>query len=525
MKSDFLIALTQLASERNLPREMVINAIEAGLASAYRKDSVGAGQNVTVRLDPGTGEVQAFAIMDVVSKVEDDRKEITKARAKKIDPNVVLGGTVEIEITAQSGGRIAAQTAKQVVMQRLREAERNLVFEEYTARADEIVTATVHRIEPRQIVVDLGRAEGILTEREQVATERYRPGQRLKVYLAEVRRSVKGPEIVVSRSHKNLIRRLFEMEVPEISNGIVEIKAIAREAGSRSKIAVWARQEGVDPVGSCVGLRGIRIQNIVNELQGEKIDVVPWNSDLATFIGNSLSPSQPLRVDLNETEGVATVIVPDKQLSLAIGWEGQNARLAAKLTNWKVDIKNSTEAEMERLGRPVPESIEEVIEEAVSATEEDSQAIVAEGEPEVVAEQALVAEGELAVDEVVEAAAVEALEPTDVIEPVDEEVATEQEEQPSVISAEEELAVLSLEPEASPIEDEGAASVPMTDEIWEVPQLVSSAGVSQIRFAEDIMVPRIGGDRGGRRGRRRGGDTDTPKARKAAARRDRKDTP
>ena len=508
MKSDFLIALTQLAAERNLPREMVIQAIEAGLVSAYRKDSTSAGQNVTVRLNPATGEVKVFVVMQVVEEVTEPKQEFTLAEAKKVDPNAVLDSTVEIESTAQSGGRIAAQTAKQVVMQRLREAERELVFDEYVGRADEMISGTIQRIEPRQIIVDLGRAEAVLIEAEQVPTERYRPGQRLKVHIVEVRRTAKGPEIVVSRSHKNLLRRLFEMEVPEIANGIVEIKAIAREAGSRSKVAVWAKQEGVDPVGSCVGLRGIRIQNIVNELQGEKIDVVPWSRDDATFITNSLSPSQPIRVVLDGEESVATVIVPDKQLSLAIGREGQNARLAAKLTGWKVDIKSSSDAEIERFGRPAPEVAEIVAEdEAVTATVAETTPAPAE---EPVPEVAAVAEQPE--PEEAEADTAVAEEPLEQPEPevVGAEVAA-----PSGLSPEEELAALSLEGEtATPVEEEVEA-IPITDEVWDVPQLVPAQGTSQIRFAEDIMVPRSGG---GRRGRRRGGDGETAKARKAAAR-------
>ena len=509
MKSDFLIALTQLAAERNLPREMVIQAIEAGLISAYRKDSTSAGQNITVRLNPATGEVRVFVAMQVVEEVTEPKQEFTLAEAKKVDPNAALDSTVEIEITAQSGGRIAAQTAKQVVMQRLREAERELVFDEYIGRADEMISGTIQRIEPRQITMDLGRAEAVLIEADQVPTERYRPGQRLKVHIVEVRRTAKGPEIVVSRSHKNLLRRLFEMEVPEIANGIVEIKAIAREAGSRSKVAVLAKQEGVDPVGSCVGLRGIRIQNIVNELQGEKIDVVPWNRDDATFITNSLSPSQPIRVDLDEGESVATVIVPDKQISLAIGREGQNARLAAKLTGWKVDIKSSSDAELERFGRPAPEVVEVVAEDKAepAAVAEAAPAPAEEPVPEVaaVAEQPEPEEAEVEA-EADTAAAEEQPEP----EVVGAEAAA-----PSGLSPEEKLAALSLETDtATPVEEEIEA-IPITDEVWDVPQLVPAPGTSQIRFAEDIMVPRAGG---GRRGRRRGGDGETAKARKAAAR-------
>ena len=525
MKSDFLIALTQLAAERNLPRDMVIQAIEAGLVSAYRRDSVGAGQNITVRLNPGTGEISVFTIMEVVEEVNDPRTEMTLADAKKLDSKAEIGGTVEIETTAQTGGRIAAQTAKQVVMQRLREAERELVFEEYTERADEVVTGTIQRIEPRQIIVDLGRTEAVLLDKEQVPTERYRPGQRLKVYLVEVRRTSKGPEIVVSRSHKNLLRRLFEMEVPEIHNGIVEIKAIAREAGSRSKVAVWARQEGVDPVGSCVGLRGIRIQNIVNELQGEKIDVMPWNRDMGLFISNALSPSQPLRVDLDEAENVAVVVVPDKQLSLAIGREGQNARLAAKLTGWKVDIKSSSDAELERLGRPVPEHPQVVAEEEAVATAEPVPVEASPApeaaptpEPEVPATVAEVEEPEVeeAPLEKVEEVTAEATE--EVVTEAADEIAPETVvEGVPALSAEEELAALSLQEETSAAQEEEEEGISITDDVWKVPELVPSPGTSQIRFAEDIMAPRVA-PRGGR-GRRRGRDEGTKKALRAAARR------
>ncbi len=351
MKSDFLIALTQLAAERNLPKEMVLSAIEAALASAYKKDNLAAGQNIAVRLNPGSGDFHVYVLMAVAEEVEDPRKELTLAEARKLKSDAAIGDTIEIESTPYLAGRIAAQTAKQVVMQRLREAERELVFEEYADRSDEVVTGTIQRIEPRQITVDLGRTEAILPEKEQVPMERYRPGQKLKVYIIEVGRTAKGPEIIVSRSHRDLLRRLFEVEVPEIYNGIVEIKAIAREAGSRSKVAVWARQDGVDAVGSCIGLRGIRIQNIVSELQGEKIDVVQWNRDPAIFIGNALNPSQVINVALNEEENSATAIVQDRLLSLAIGREGQNARLVAKLTGWKIDILSSSDAESERLGR------------------------------------------------------------------------------------------------------------------------------------------------------------------------------
>ena len=514
MKSDFLIALTQLAAERNLPREMVLSAIEAALASAYKKDNAAAGQNIAVRLNPATGDIRVYVLMTVVEEVEDPRKEMTLAEARELKQDAAMGDTIEIESIPHMAGRIAAQTAKQVVMQRLREAERELIFEEYAGRADDIVTATIQHIEPRQIIVDLGRAEAIIPEREQVPTERYRPNQKLKVYIVEVGRSAKGPEIIVSRSHKNLIRRLFEVEVPEIYNGIVEIKAIAREAGSRSKVAVWARQEGVDAVGSCVGLRGIRIQNIVNELQGEKIDVVQWHRDPAIFIANALNPSQTLHVDLSPEEGSATVVVQERQLSLAIGREGQNARLAAKLSGWKIDILSSSEAEMERMRRTAvaaPVEAEPALElEPVPVTEVTAPPTPVEEPPE--------AKPEIAAP-VAEAEPLETVETTaEVIaeeEPVTAEVEEEAEPTPA-LSIEEELAALSIQEEPSAPQEEEEA-IPLTDDVWKVPQLVPSVG-SQIRFAEDIMVPR--GRTGGRRGRRGRGDAEeTGKAKRAAARR------
>ena len=351
MKSDFLIAVTQLAAERHLPREAVVSAIEAALASAYKKDSLLAGQEISVTLDPANGELKLFSHKVAVESVLDPQREISLVEAKKIQKGSAVGDVVLVEGDIQTTGRIAAQAAKQVVLQRLREAERDLVFEEYSGKEGDILTGTVQRVDSRNVTVDLGRTEGILPLSEQVFTERYRPGQKLKLHVAEVRRSVRGPEVVVSRNSKELLRRLFEMEVPEIFNGVVEIKAVAREPGSRSKVAVYSRQEGVDPVGSCVGLRGVRIQNVVNELQGEKIDVVQWNPDPKVFLANALSPCPVSRVEIGDA-GDAVIVVPDQQLSLAIGKEGQNARLCAKLSGLMVNIKSVTEVGEERLSKP-----------------------------------------------------------------------------------------------------------------------------------------------------------------------------
>ena len=348
MKSDFLLAITQLSAEKNLSSEVVLAAVEAALVSAYRKDNFAANQNISVKINPTSGKVQVWAEKLVVERPSDSRCEVSLAEARRIKPEAQIDDTVVVETTPDNAGRIAAQTAKQVILQRLHEAEHTAIFEEYAGREGNIVTGIVQRIEPRQILVDLGRTEAILPASEQVHSERYRVGQRLKVSIREVVQTGKGPRVVLSRAHPDLVRRLFEMEVPEVASGTVELKAIAREAGSRSKVAVMARQDGVDPVGCCVGLRGIRIQNVVNELNGEKIDVVMWSPDTASFIANALSPAQILATELDQSEGIATVVVPDRQLSLAIGKEGQNVRLAAKLSGWRIDIKSASVAEAER---------------------------------------------------------------------------------------------------------------------------------------------------------------------------------
>ena len=290
-----------------------------------------------------------------VEKPADARQQISLAEASRIQPGINLGDIITVEATPSNAGRIAAQTAKQVILQRLHEAEHSAIFEEYANKEGDILIGIVQRVEPKQILLDLGRAEAIMPANEQMPNERYRIGQRLRVYLLEVARTAKGPRLILSRSHPNLLRRLFELEVPEVYNGIVEIKSIAREAGHRSKIAVAARQEGIDPVGCCVGLRGIRIQNIVNELSGEKIDVIQWRPDPEAFISHALSPAQVQSVELNEAEQIAKVIVPDRQLSLAIGREGQNVRLAAKLTGWRIDIKSAAEIEVARIVKPTEE--------------------------------------------------------------------------------------------------------------------------------------------------------------------------
>ncbi len=347
MKSDFVLAITQLSAEKNLPKEVVLGAVEAALVSAYRKDNFAPNQDISVKIDPFSGKVVVWAAKTVVEQPQDTHCEIALDEARKVKPDAKVDDVVMVEATPRDAGRIAAQTAKQVILQRLHEAEHSAIYEEYADKEGDIITGVVRRIESRQVFIDLGRTEAVMPAVEQPPNERYRVGQRLKVYLVEVVQSARGPLLVVSRSHPNLLRRLFELEVPEIYNGTVEIKAVAREAGYRSKVAVAARQEGIDPVGCCVGLRGIRIQNIVNELNGEKIDVISWSPDIAVFITNALSPAQVVKVQLDEEEEEATVVIPDRQLSLAIGREGQNVRLAVKLTGWRIDIKSASEAEEE----------------------------------------------------------------------------------------------------------------------------------------------------------------------------------
>lgn len=348
MKSEFLIAIGQLSAEKNLPRAVVFQAVEEALASAYRKDNLAANR-IQVKINPETGEVRVFAIKEVIEEVEDPHLQVSLEEASRLHPGIKLGQEVELEVTPKNAGRIAAQTAKQVVLQRLREAEREVVYEEFSERESDILSGVVQRVEAGRVILDLGKTEAVLPASEQVRAEHYRPGQRLKVYVLEVLKSSKGPQVVVSRTHKSLLRRLFELEVPEIFKGTVELKAIAREPGYRSKVAVYARQGGVDPVGACVGLRGIRIQNIVNELNGERIDVVEWDPEPSRFVANALSPAHVTAVRVDPATNTASVIAPDRMLSLAIGKEGQNARLAAKLTGWRIDIKSQSVAEELRL--------------------------------------------------------------------------------------------------------------------------------------------------------------------------------
>jgi N utilization substance protein A len=372
MKSDFLIAITQLSVEKSLPKDVVFQAVEAALASAYKKD-LNVNAAVSVKIDQATGTVQAYIHKLVVEEVENPREEITLAEARRYRADAALGETVPVPTEPVNAGRIAAQTAKQVVLQRLREAERRVVYEEYVGKEGDIISGVVQRIEPRQVTIDLGKTEAVLPGPEQARNEHLRPGQRIKVYVLEVQEATRGPQVFVSRTHKNLIRRLFELEVPEIHRGVVEIKSIAREPGSRSKVAVASRDERIDPVGACVGLRGLRIQNVVNELNGERIDVVLWDPDPARFVANALSPARVVSVRVDPASNTATVVVPDQQLSLAIGKEGQNARLAAKLTGWRIDIKAESLAVREP--EAVPEEAAPVFTAPAPAREELDDAL------------------------------------------------------------------------------------------------------------------------------------------------------
>ncbi|MGM9944387.1 MAG: transcription termination factor NusA [Lysinibacillus sp.] len=343
MNSDLLDALTALEEQKGISRDVLIEAIEAALVTAYKRN-FNQAQNVRVDLNLDTGSMIVYSRKDVVEEVEDDRLEISLEDAKMINPVYEVGDVLEQEVTPRNFGRIAAQTAKQVVTQRVREAERGRIYEEYVDSIDDIMVGTIERQDQRNIYVSLGKVEAALPVNEQIQGEVYKPQSKVRVYITKVERTTKGPQIIVSRTHPGLLRRLFEMEVPEIYDGTVEIKSIAREAGDRSKISVYAHNEEVDPVGSCVGAKGARVQTIVNELNGEKIDIVEWSEDPVVFVANALSPSKVLDVQVNEEEKSTTVVVPDYQLSLAIGKRGQNARLAAKLTGWKIDIKSETDA-------------------------------------------------------------------------------------------------------------------------------------------------------------------------------------
>ena len=528
MKSDFLIALTQLAAERHLPKEQVLQAIEVALASAFQKDNPVAGQNITVTLNPNTGDVSVFALKTVVEDVEDTSREISLQDAMAFKRSAAIGDEIAAaEPLPHNASRIAAQTAKQVVLQRLREAERELLYEEFLQHRQDIITGIVEQLEPnRSIVLDMGRAQAVMPADEQVPTERYKKGQRIKVFVLDVRNGAKGPEILVSRSDRNMLKRLFEIEVPEVYNGTVEIKAISRDAGFRSKVAVHSTQDGVDPVGACIGLRGNRIQSIVNELQGEKIDVVPWEADPRAFIAKSVSPSEVVHVELDAPEQTAIVVVPDRQLSLAIGKEGQNARLAARLVGWRLDIKGLTEWEeiKETRQRELEERSRLAAIEAAAAAAEvaaeseaealeavaEAEAIIADTDPAETSQETVAASALEEAPSVAEESDATAIAEVEVIdeEALLEALIRDEEEVEGAIA--EDSDSLSVDALASftldgvmEEDDEEAEEEELFPDLPEVPILTPDAG--KIRFAEDLVGESRGGGRGGRRRNTGGG--------------------
>ena len=342
MNSEFMIAIEDLEKEKGISKDILIEAIESALVSAYKKN-YGTSQNVRVDINRETGDINVLMRMDIVEEVEDELCQISLDEAREIDPRYEIGDAVEYQVTPRDFGRIAAQTAKQVVVQRIREAERGMVYDDYIQKQGEIITGTVERISIETLFINMGKTEGILSANERVKGEHFDVNERLKLYIIDVRKTNKGPQVYLSRSHPGLVKKLFELEVPEIQDGVVEIKSIAREAGSRTKIAVYAEDPNVDPVGACVGPRGARVQAVVDEIFGEKIDIIEWSDIPEKFISNVLAPAKVEHVVINEDEKSAIVVVPDYQLSLAIGKEGQNVRLAAKLSGWKIDIKSHTQ--------------------------------------------------------------------------------------------------------------------------------------------------------------------------------------
>lgn len=340
---EFISAMEELEKERGIKKSYLIESLEAALVTAYKKnfDTV---DNVKVTIDGDSGEIHIYAVMDVVEESEDPLLEISLKDAVKVNKKAKIGETVDVEIKPKDFGRIAAQTAKQVVVQKIREVERDMVFSEYSEKKGEIVSGLVQKADTGAIIIDLGKLEGIMPLKEQIPSEHYKVNDKIRGYVISVEKGAKGnPQVIVSRSNCDFVRRLFELEIPEIYEGLIEVKSVSRDPGNRSKVAVYSKNENIDPVGSCVGQKGVRIQNIINELNGEKIDVIEWSEDPSTYIAASLLPAQVLAVDSNVEEKFAQVIVPDDQLSLAIGKSGQNARLAARLTNWKIDIKSESQ--------------------------------------------------------------------------------------------------------------------------------------------------------------------------------------
>ena len=340
---ELILALEDLEKEKGIKKEYLLESIESALVTAYKRN-FDALENVKVVMDKQTGATYVYSIKEVVERANDPLQEISLDEAKKINKSIQIGDNVEIEIVPKNFGRIAAQTAKQVIVQKIREAEREIIYTEYSDKKGEIVSGPIQKSEKGIVVMDLGKLEGVMPLKEQIPTEHYNVNDKIKAYVVDVEKGEKGaPQVIVSRSHPDFVRKLLEFEIPEIYEGLIEIKSVSRDPGKRSKVAVYSQDPNIDPVGSCVGQRGIRIQNIINELHGEKIDVIEWNPDISIYIAAALLPAKIMAVDSKEEEKFAQVIVPDDQLSLAIGKAGQNARLAAKLTNWKIDIKSESQ--------------------------------------------------------------------------------------------------------------------------------------------------------------------------------------
>ena len=485
MKSDFMMALNQLSAERGLRKELVLNKVEVALATAFRRDSVAGAKNLSVKLNPNTGDISIFPLRMVVEEVEDPETQISLAEALRLMPTAQVDTEIpESEEVSYDTSRISAQTARQVLMQGLREAEREKTFEEYSGYQGEIISGSVESIEKGPTVFinlnphqaqNQNRARGIMRPDNQVTNERYRKGQNLKVLLVEVQQTTRGPEVVVSRAHRDLLRRLMEAEVPEISNGTVEIRAIARDPGIRSKVAVASHQEGVDPVGSCIGLRGNRIQSVVNELQGEKIDVIEWDSNPQVLISRALSPADVGAVELEPDERTAYVVVPESQMSLAIGRDGQNAKLAARLTGWRLDIKNVEQwealravraAEAARIAAEQAAAAAALAEAEAAAAAAAEAAAAAQAEAEVVAAEPETEVEALPVAEAAEAAiaetglVVQSPEEVEVSEEPEEVEALPAAETPAVIEEAEvtvpEPVAAEIQPEPEPDYDEEA---------------------------------------------------------------------
>ena len=513
MKSEFLLALTQLAAERRLPKELVLKAIESGLVSAFKKSIDAPDSKIVITLDPGSGKLSAIRIWDIVETLENPEAELSIEDALKIDKNAQVGGKVKkLAVSDEDSTRIFARMTRQVILQRLREAERELVTQEFSERIGHIISGTVENIEKGRLLVDTGRVFVGVPFDEQVSNERYRKGQRLKIYVSEVRQTIRGPEVVCSRANEGLVKKLFESEVPEIQAGVVSIQSISREAGNRTKIAVTTTDESIDPVGSCIGVRGSRIQNIVNELQGEKVDVIKWAEDQKLFLQNALSPAEIIDVVFVDSKEVI-VVVRDEQLSLAIGKEGQNARLAAKLTGLRLDLRSVTEWEkeknsiLEKLKEKEKEKDKELISEIPETVDvqkekeekEESESKVEEIEEKILDTESIVSnEAELL--ETDKESAEESI-PIEQKSTINEESAT-LEDDSSVLSVEEELLALeaeeaaaAAEAEAKEIEKEEETDVKEID--WDLG--LKSGSDDAIKFAEDIVQTNNPSNRRGQR--------------------------